>query len=125
MVDLIEVILKVEPNLVKETLSRIGIMNKRDKILYPSCYLYESDSKFFIVHFKELFLLRSDSYCYSDFSEDDLTRKLSIIKLLEKWDMILPVELCEFETSYISVLAHKEKSSWRIVHKFNFATLTD
>lgn len=122
MVDLIEVKLKNETNLIKETLSRIGIANKKQKILYPSCYLYEKDDKFFIVHFKELFMIRSPD-AYHGFDENDLTRKLSIIKLLERWDLIESVGMDDFETSYIFILSHKDKKNWRIVHKFNFQTL--
>jgi hypothetical protein len=44
---------------------------------------------------------------------------------VKEWNMIEDVKLLDFQTSYINVLAHKDKLSWKIVHKFNFLTLTD
>ncbi len=36
---------------VKETLSRIGVASKKDKILYQSCHILHKQGRYFIVHF--------------------------------------------------------------------------
>ena len=53
---------------VKETLSRIGIASKKDKTLYQSCHILHKQGRYFIVHFKQMFLLDGKK---SDFSLED------------------------------------------------------
>lgn len=122
-VERIEIIPLVEVPIIKETLSRIGIANKKEKILYPSCYLLEDDDKYFIFHFKELFLLRHEESSYSNISEDDLVRKISIINLLVKWELISIHEKVEMDTMYVFTIPFKNKSEWSIRHKFNLESL--
>ena len=42
---------------VRETLTRIGVASKKDKILYQSCHILHKQGRYYIVHFKELFAL--------------------------------------------------------------------
>ena len=42
---------------VKETLTRIGIASRRDNKLFQSCHILHKQGRYFIVHFKELFML--------------------------------------------------------------------
>ena len=42
---------------VRETLSRIGVASRKEKILYQSCHILHKQGRYFIVHFKELFSL--------------------------------------------------------------------
>ena len=42
---------------VKETLTRIGIASRKDKKLFQSCHILHKQGKYYIVHFKELFML--------------------------------------------------------------------
>ena len=42
---------------VRETLTRIGVASRRDKKLFQSCHILHKQGRYFIVHFKELFLL--------------------------------------------------------------------
>ena len=42
---------------VKETLTRIGVASRKDKKLYQSCHILHKQGRYFITHFKELFLL--------------------------------------------------------------------
>jgi hypothetical protein len=126
MIDLnhIEVIPKVEVPIVVETLARIGIANKKEKILYPSCYLYEDiDSRFFIYHFKELFLLKTDRSGYSNITEDDIMRKMSIVSLLVKWNLIEVVDQFDIETMFVFTIPFKEKNDWIVRHKINWERL--
>ena len=86
--NLIEVQL-VEPDnflLVKETLTRIGIASKKTNTLYQSCHILHKQGKYYIMHFKELFLL--DGKKNTDFSENDVARRNTIVNLLEEWELI-------------------------------------
>ena len=53
----IELTTPVHFRIIKETLSRMGIGNSKTKKLCRSCHIIEKDRKYYILHFKELFLL--------------------------------------------------------------------
>ena len=121
---LIEVKPIVDKKIIHETLSRIGFCSERKKILWPSCYLYERDNRFFVVHFKELFmLLREDAY--DDVFDEDIERRNSIIFMLDHWRLIEEVDK---ESIYphnirVFVLPYGEKKEWKIEHKIkNYST---
>ena len=125
--NLIEIIPSVGEKIINETLSRMGIANKKERILYPTCYLYNDFGKFYIVHFKELFLLTRDDG-YNNLSVDDTERKNAIIFCLLQWGLVDlatedDVELLEPHDKFIYVLPFKEKQEWVISHKFNTANM--
>ena len=41
---------------VRETLTRIGVASRKDNKLFQSCHILHKQGRYFIVHFKELFL---------------------------------------------------------------------
>lgn len=120
--ELIEVILPEPDNFlkVKETLSRIGIASKKDKTLYQSCHILHKQGKYYIIHFKQMFLLDGKK---SDFSIEDKARLNSIANLLDEWGLI---ELVDESKSYdpvaplsqIKILSYKEKGEWNLVTKY-------
>ena len=121
--DLIEVELLREDNflLVKETLTRIGIMSKKDKKLYQSCHILHKRGKYYIVHFKELFMLDGKE---SSFSEDDRGRRNKIVQLLEQWELVKIVDRNKTEEplapiSKIKILPFSEKDNWELCSKYS------
>lgn len=120
---LVEVTLK-EPDdflKVKETLTRIGIASRKDKILYQSCHILHKQKKYYIVHFKELFALDGKP---TDFSDTDEGRRNTIINLLAEWGLITVVDPEKTKEpvtplSQIKVLSYKEKNEWELVTKYN------
>tara|TARA_S200000501_G_scaffold67316_1_gene58741 strand:- start:20781 stop:21194 length:414 start_codon:yes stop_codon:yes gene_type:complete len=105
---------------VRETLSRIGVASKKDKILYQSCHILHKQGRYFITHFKELFALDGKE---ADLSDSDLQRRNAIAKLLSDWGLI---ELLDSEVvtetapmSQIKILPYKEKDEWTLVTKYN------
>lgn len=54
---LLEVKLLVKPNIVEETLTRMGIPDNKNKILYQSCHLLKQFDTYYLCHFKQLFVL--------------------------------------------------------------------
>ena len=67
---------------VRETLTRIGVASRRDKKLFQSCHILHKQGRYFIVHFKELFLLDGKK---SNFESNDLERRNTIATLLSDW----------------------------------------
>ena len=56
---MVEVTLK-EPDdflKVRETLTRIGVASRKEKKIYQSCHILHKQGKYYIVHFKEFFLI--------------------------------------------------------------------
>lgn len=121
---LIEVQL-VEPDnflLVKETLTRIGIASKKTNTLYQSCHILHKQGKYYIMHFKELFLL--DGKKNTDFSENDMARRNTIANLLEEWELIKIVDKKKTEEpvvpiSHIKIISYKEKNDWILTAKYS------
>jgi hypothetical protein len=106
---------------VRETLSRIGVASRTGNTLYQSCHILHKQGKYFIVHFKELFLLDGKP---SDFSEDDKARRNTIAKLLAEWELVDLVDLKKINEPQVSVgqikiIAYKDKTNWNLVHKYN------
>lgn len=42
---------------IRETLTRIGVASRKEKKLFQSCHILHKQGRYFIVHFKELFML--------------------------------------------------------------------
>jgi hypothetical protein len=105
---------------VRETLSRIGVASRKDKVLYQSCHILHKQGRYFIVHFKELFALDGKD---ADFSDNDLQRRNTVAHLLADWGLItiLNPEIHEDKAplNQIKVIAFKEKNEWELVQKYN------
>ncbi len=121
--ELVEVTLPNPDNFLKvrETLSRMGVASKKDKTLYQSCHILHKQGKYYIVHFKQLFLLDGKQ---SDFTEDDRARLNTIANLLHEWELVeLVSEQKSSEPvsplSQIKIISHKEKNDWNLVAKYN------
>jgi len=121
--DLLEIKVLVDEKVVKETLNRIGIANKKKKVLYPSCYLYEEDGKYYLAHFKQMFLLTRET-AYNAICEDDILRRNAIAYCLRNWGLIeVDEEKIDPYNKFVFVLPHSQKKEWKISHKFNFRTI--
>ncbi len=105
---------------VRETLSRIGVASKKDKVLYQSCHILHKQGRYFITHFKELFALDGKE---ADLSDSDLQRRNAIAKLLSDWGLVELLDDTIIEDtapiSQIKILPFKEKDEWTLVTKYN------
>jgi hypothetical protein len=124
IIDLVEVTLGEKDDFLKvrETLTRIGVASKKDRIIYQSCHILHKQGKYYIVHFKELFALDGKP---TDITENDLSRRNAIAKLLEDWGLVKIINRDKAENpppiflSQIKILSHKEKDDWELVPKYN------
>jgi len=108
---------------VRETLTRIGIASRKDKKLFQSCHILHKQGRYYIVHFKELFLLDGK---VSDFSDNDRQRRNRITKLLSDWGLVNIVngDIVEDAApiSQIKILPHREKSEWLLIPKYSIGS---
>ena len=103
---------------VRETLSRIGVASKKDKVLYQSCHILHKKGRYFITHFKELFALDGKE---ADFQDNDLQRRNTIAKLLQDWGLVsILTEVEDYAPlSQIKIISFKEKREWELIPKYN------
>ena len=105
---------------VRETLTRIGVASRRDNTLYQSCHILHKQGRYFIVHFKELFLLDGKK---SNLETTDMERRNTIATLLADWGL---VGIINKEVSrecapmrQIKIISYKDKSEWTLQPKYN------
>ena len=105
---------------VRETLTRIGVASRKDKVLYQSCHILHKQGRYYIVHFKELFALDGKK---ANLSENDVQRRNRIVKLLSDWGLITVVDEKKIEEiaplNQIKVIAYKDKDEWQLETKYN------
>lgn len=127
---LLEIKLLVDPNIVKETLSRIGIIDKKEKIIYQSCHLLKQFDTYYLVHFKQLFTMSTGKNGYHGFgnvSLEDIERRNSIAFLLIKWNMISIQDLNEIipHRTRIDVISHNDALNYKKIRKFNINNISE
>ena len=106
---------------IRETLTRIGVASRKDKTLYQSCHILHKQGRYYIVHFKELFILDGKP---TNFSENDQARRNTIANLLVEWNLIKLVNTEQTSTlvvplNQLKILAYKEKDEWVLTAKYN------
>jgi hypothetical protein len=126
MVDLskfVEVTLEHEDDFLKvrETLTRIGVSSRKEKVLYQSCHILHKQGKYYIVHFKELFALDGK---LSTITENDIQRRNAIANLLEEWGLLKIVNYDILKENMapihqIKIISFKEKDDWELIAKYN------
>jgi len=106
---------------VRETLTRIGVSSRKERILYQSCHILHKQGKYYIVHFKELFSLDGKP---SNISENDIQRRNTIANLLEQWGLVKIMNSQVVKDNMapihqIKIISFKDKDDWDLVTKYN------
>ena len=106
---------------VRETLTRIGVASRKDKKLYQSCHILHKQGRYFIVHFKELFLLDGKK---SNLEENDIARRNTIAQLMSDWGLISIDTTVEplAPMRQIKIIPFKEKNDWELCPKYNIGS---
>ena len=119
---MIEIILN-EPDdflKVRETLTRIGVASRKEKKLYQSCHILHKQGRYYIVHFKELFVLDGKR---ANITVNDVQRRNRIIQLLLDWGLVSVVLTDKVNDiaplNQIKVISYKEKNDWNLETKYN------
>jgi hypothetical protein len=112
---------------VRETLTRIGVASKKTNTLFQSCHILHKrdkvtkESKYYIVHFKELFKLDGKP---TEITEDDIARRNTIANILAEWKLVNLVNKDKSMSptapiSQIKVVTFKDKAAWKLEAKYN------
>ena len=106
---------------VRETLTRIGVSSRKEKVLYQSCHILHKQAKYYILHFKELFALDGKP---SNITENDIQRRNAIANLLEEWGLVKILNRKVIEGNLapihqIKIISFKEKDGWELIPKYN------
>ena len=105
---------------VRETLTRIGVASRKENKLFQSCHILHKQGRYYIVHFKELFMLDGKK---ANLEQSDVARRNSIATLLADWGL---VEIQNKEVAedcaplrQIKIIGYKEKDQWELCPKYN------
>ena len=105
---------------VRETLTRIGVASRKDQKLYQSCHILHKQGRYFIVHFKELFLLDGKK---SNLEENDIARRNTIATLMSDWGLVTIENKEKAEPlaalRQIKIISYKDKNKWELCPKYN------
>jgi hypothetical protein len=106
---------------IRETLTRMGVASKRDSKLYQSCHILHKQGRYFITHFKELFLLDGKP---SNLTVNDVGRRNTIVTLMSDWGLLETVSVVGdiAPLNQIKIISHKEKPNWELCPKYNIGT---
>ena len=106
---------------IKETLTRIGISSRKEMKLYQSCHILHKKGRYSILHFKELFILDGK---HNTLTEEDISRRNTIVNLLEEWELVKIVDPSKTKDpvaslNQIKIISFKEKNDWELTVKYN------
>jgi hypothetical protein len=105
---------------VKETLTRIGVASRKEQKLFQSCHILHKQGRYFIVHFKELFLLDGKK---SNLEENDIARRNTIATLISDWGLISIEDASlakpQAPMRQIKIISFKDKAQWELSPKYN------
>lgn len=108
---------------VRETLTRIGVASRRDNTLFQSCHILHKQGRYFIVHFKELFLLDGKK---SNLEENDIARRNTIATLMSDWGLVSIDNRDKAQPlaplRQIKIIPFKEKTNWTLQPKYNIGS---
>ena len=105
---------------IRETLTRIGVASRKDNKLYQSCHILHKQGRYFIVHFKELFLLDGKK---SNLEENDVARRNTIATLMSDWGLLSVDNKDKLQPiaplRQIKIISFKDKDQWELCPKYN------
>lgn len=104
---------------VKETLTRIGLASRTEKVLTQSAHILHRQGRYYICHFKELLALDG---LRTDLSESDISRRNRIVQMLVEWglvkvyepEMLVPMG----SPNVVKVIKYADKDEWDLRTKY-------
>lgn len=110
---------------IKETLTRVGVSNTvgEENRLYPSVLILHKRGRYYLTHFKALFLLDGKT---ANISSIDLSRLKTIANLIRSWGLCEFVNaedetacIESFDPRLVKIVPFKDKQNWNIIHKYS------
>lgn len=108
---------------IKETLTRIGIASRKDGLkptLWQSCHILHKRGRYFVVHFKQMFLL-DGKQDRTTVTEEDVSRTKVVANLLQQWGLIkITSQNVEVQENVnLVVIPYQDKSNWTLKSKYS------
>ena len=109
---------------IRETLTRISVASRKEPELFQSCHILHKKGLYYIVHFKELFMLDGKQ---TNLDESDIGRRNTIIDLLVQWNLLTVVRPQQIQRSkaplsQIKIVSFKDKKDWKLTAKYSIGT---
>ena len=93
-------------------------------VLLLFCHILHKQGRYFIVHFKELFLLDGKK---SNLEENDVARRNTIATLMSDWGLVSIYDKTKAEPlaplRQIKIIPFKEKDDWELCPKYNIGNV--
>tara|TARA_R110000772_G_scaffold20140_10_gene55981 strand:- start:5160 stop:5579 length:420 start_codon:yes stop_codon:yes gene_type:complete len=110
---------------IRETLTRIGVSSKKfPNTLFQSCHILHKQGRYFIVHFKELFLLDGKN---ASLTENDIERRNTITTLLSDWGLLNIIDDTKAQPQtdlrLIKIISHRDKAQWDLQSKYSIGNI--
>jgi len=105
-------------NIIKETLTRIGIPSFKNNTLTQTCHIFHRQGKYAICHFKEMLAFDGKDV---DISAEDFNRRDLIVRLLKEWNLIEPLDEYEIiadDMLKLKIISANDKKNWNFVQKY-------
>lgn len=104
---------------IKETLTRMGVASKTEKVLSQTAHILHKQGKYYIAHFKEMMGLDGLN---TDLTDGDLARRNRIAQMLSDWGLVKIVDQNSLDPmghpNIVKVVKFAEKDQWKLVPKY-------
>lgn len=104
---------------IKETLTRMGVASKTEKVLSQTAHILHKQGKYYIAHFKEMMGLDGLN---TDLTDGDLARRNRIAQMLSDWGLVKIVDQNSLDPmghpNIVKVVKFAEKEQWKLVPKY-------
>jgi hypothetical protein len=107
---------------IRETLTRMGVPHRDDdmNVLVQVCHIFHKRGLYYITHYKELMALDGVSI---QMSEEDVSRRDTIARLLAKWGLCdLAVDesltVSESDLERVKVVPYRDKNKWSLKSRY-------
>lgn len=108
---------------LKETLTRIGVpvpaVDPNEKpTLWQSVHVFHNRGRYFLVHFKQMFLL-DGRVKSTNITDVDFDRLEAIAVLVERWGLAKCKEKLPAPRMNVRVISYADKDNWSLKAKYN------
>lgn len=105
--------------ILRESLTRIGVANTNTRTLFQSAHVLHKRGKYYLVHFKQMFLLDGKS---ANIDASDYGRLKKILTMLTEWGLTKAVRVPKFydtiEPVSCYVISSQQKQTWQLQPKY-------
>lgn len=110
---------------VRETLTRMGILSVSTGTLWQSCHLLHKRQRYFIVHFKQMFVL-DGKLDPDDIGDEDLDRVEKVACMLVDWGLVkAKTELDRGAQAALNIVPKREVSKYKLKSKYTIGNNTN